>query len=190
MSQNITPEKIKEVLRDATLLITEEELMQAFDQMAVEIEAEMKGTNPIVLPVMNGALPCAAEIIKRLHFPMQMDYVHATRYKGNTVGGDPIHWLKEPTDTLQDRTILIIDDVLDGGQTLHAIVGFCYARGAKKVYTAVMLDKPEGRVASGLQKADFVGLTIPKEFLIGFGLDYDGYLRNLSGVYKVAKHHQ
>lgn len=185
-----TPEKVKAVFRDAELMITEAELMIAFDAMAEQMTPVLKKTNPIVLPVMNGALPCAAELIKRLHFPMQLDYVHATRYRGQTVGGAHIHWIKEPTDTLKERTILVIDDVLDGGQTLHAIVEFCYARGAKKVYTAVMLDKPAGRSKEGLQKADFTGLEIPHEFVIGFGLDYDGYLRNLPGIYKVAKHHQ
>jgi len=181
---------IREVQAQAKLLVSEAELMLAFDKIAIEIAAKLKDTNPIVLPIMNGALMFTAELMKRLDFPMQLDYVHATRYRGNTIGGDHIHWIKEPTDTLTDRTILIVDDVLDGGQTLHAIVEFCYARGAKQVYTAVALDKPDGRSETGLQQADFTGIAIPNEFVIGFGLDYDGYLRNLSGIYQVAKQHQ
>lgn len=182
-------EQVKAVLQDARLLVSEAELMAAFDQMAVSITTELKDLNPIALPVMNGALLSAAELAKRLNFPIQFDYIHATRYRGRTIGGEHIHWLKEPTSSLENRNVLIIDDVLDGGQTLHAIVEFCYARRAKKVYTAVTLDKPTGRSKMGLKQADFVGLEIPDEFVFGFGLDYHGYLRNLPAVYAVAKHH-
>lgn len=186
---SMTPEKVREVFQDAKLLLTEEQLMAAFDKMAHEIEAELKDKNPIMLPVMNGALMPAAELAKRLNFPMQFDYAHATRYRGETIGGDHVHWIKEPTASLEDRIVLVVDDVLDGGQTLHAIVEFCYARGAKKVYTAAMLDKPTARNPGGLKTADFTGIEIPDEYVFGFGLDYHDYLRNVRGVYAVAKHH-
>ena len=186
---SLTPEKLQEVLNDAELLLSPEQLMVAFDKMAEEITAEMQDMNPIMLPVMNGALIPAAELCKRLRFPIQFDYVHASRYRGKLSGADHVHWVKEPSISLKDRAVLVVDDVLDGGQTLDAIVSYCYGMGAKKVYTAVMLDKKDARDPQGLAHADFVGLEIPADYVIGFGLDYHDYLRNAPGVYKVAKHH-
>jgi hypoxanthine phosphoribosyltransferase len=156
--------------------------MKAFDTLAEKINVVLKEENPILLTVMNGALMTSSELAKRLNFPLEMDYVHATRYRGEFAGG-AIHWLHEPNSSLKDRTVLVVDDILDGGITLAEIVAYCNNHGAKKVYTAVMLDKYQKRVPNGLQKADFVGIEIEDHFVFGFGLDYQGYWRNTNAIY-------
>jgi hypoxanthine phosphoribosyltransferase len=180
MSLPIT--ELNRVLQNATCLLSHDELMKAFDTLAEKINVVLKEENPILLTVMNGALMTSSELAKRLNFPLEMDYVHATRYRGEFAGG-AIHWLHEPNSSLKDRTVLVVDDILDGGITLAEIVAYCNNHGAKKVYTAVMLDKYQKRVPNGLQKADFVGIEIEDHFVFGFGLDYQGYWRNTNAIY-------
>jgi len=181
---NITPDHIKSVYNDAEQIVSETELMAAFDKLAAEMKPVLKDANPIFLCVMNGGLMAMSELAKRLHFPLQFDHIHVTRYRGKTSGGT-IHWSKEPCFPLKDRTVVVIDDVLDGGVTLQAVVDYCNGHHPKKLYTVAMLDKPEGRTQGGLPKADFTGLEIPNKYVFGFGLDYYDYLRNVPGIYAV-----
>ncbi len=128
----------------------------------------------------------AAGLLERIDFPLELDYVHATRYTGKTRGGD-IVWKNKPSTSLKDRIILVIDDILDGGITLQEIVNFCQAEGAQKVYTAVLVDKKDVRLPGGLPKADFTGLYADNHYLFGYGLDYKEYLRNAPGIYAISK---
>jgi len=187
--KNITPDYINLVYRSATCLFSKQEVMQAIDTMAHTMEAELKDQNPVMLTVMNGGLITTSELALRLNFPMQMDYVHATRYTGETTGGASVHWKHEPSIDLEGRVVVVVDDILDGGLTLSAIIEYCEGRQAKKVYTAVLLDKTEARQPGALAKADFTGLAVANEYVFGFGLDYHEYLRNIPGIYKVAKEH-
>lgn len=184
----ITPAFIREVQNKATKLITHEQLQHAFDRMAVEITEKLADKDPLFLVIMNGALFCAAEIMRRLNFPMQMDYVQATRYCGKT-HGSTIQWKKEPGTSVKNRVVVIIDDILDGGLTFQAVIDYCYGEGAKEVYTAVMLDKPTARLPNVLKSADFTGIAIENKFVYGCGLDYYEYLRNVPDIYVVAPEH-
>ncbi|MCF6808609.1 hypoxanthine-guanine phosphoribosyltransferase [Thiotrichales bacterium 19S9-12] len=184
----VNHEFIKEVLRDATEIVSEATLMNAFDQMASQITSQLQDKEPLFLCVMNGGFMMAAEVLKRLKFPLKMHYIHATRYN-DTCFGSKIEWVKKPPQEIKGREVVLLDDILDGGITLSEIKKFCQSMGAKEVYTAVMLDKKTNREADGLASADFVGLEIPDEYVFGFGLDYHGYLRNIPSIYAAAKHH-
>lgn len=181
--------KVKEVLDKAECLYNQKQLEEALDKMAVEITAKLKDENPLVLCVMVGALIPTGHILTRLHFPLEVDYIHATRYRGAMRGGD-LHWLVEPRKSLKDRTILIIDDIMDGGLTLAAIIDYCHQFGAKAVHTAVMVNKIRKREENVNFEPDFVGVNTENRYLIGFGLDYEEYLRNAPGIYAVADEHQ
>lgn len=172
---------VHEALKTAECLYTEAQLQSAFDKMAAQLDF-LKEQDPLFLCVMNGGLITIAELLRRLSFPLQYDYIHATRYQADTRGSQII-WRKEPCSTLVNRVVVVVDDILDGGITLASIVSYCKAQLAKKVYTAVMLDKPSGRLLGGVEKADVVGLTIPDRFVFGCGLDYHGYWRNLREIY-------
>jgi len=183
------PKHIQEVYKKATCLYNKQEIESALDNMAQTIHTKLADANPILLCVMIGGLIPAGNLLPRLDFPLELDYIHATRYRGATQGGN-LTWLVKPQISLQDRTVLIVEDILDGGLTLKAIVDYCHQQGAKTVYTAVLLDKQATRVEGGLSKADFTGITMENGYVFGYGMDYEGYLRNASGIYVVAPEHQ
>ena len=183
-----TTDKIQAVLESAELIYSFADIEIALDNMAKEITAKLKDTNPILLCVMTGALVPMGHLLTRLNFPLQIDYIHATRYRGSTRGGD-LHWLVEPRNDLKDRTVLVIDDVMDGGLTLAAILDYCKQEGAKAAYSAVMVNKQRKREPNVNFEPDFNGLMTEDRFLVGFGLDYNEYLRNLPGIYAVAEEH-
>lgn len=176
--------KIHAVLEQAECLYHFAEVNNALDRMANEITKKLKDSNPIILCVMTGALIFAGHLTTRLHFPLQIDYLHVTRYRGAMRGGD-LHWLAEPRYSLKDRIVLILDDIMDGGVTLAAIIDYCNQAKTKAVYSAVMVSKNRQREPGVTFEPDFVGLTTEDKYLFGFGLDYEEYLRNMPGIYAV-----
>ncbi len=180
------PQKIQTIVKEADCLFSFTEVNQALDRMAVEISHELADKNPLILCVMTGALIMTGHLATRLHFPLEMDYIHVTRYRGTTRGGD-LHWLVEPRQSLKDRTILIVDDIFDGGLTLAAIVDYCQQAGAKAIYSAVMVSKEREREPGVNFEPNFVGVTAEDKYLFGFGLDYEEYLRNIPGIYAVRQ---
>lgn len=182
-------EKIKQIQSRAECLYTMDQLNAALDKMAAAITHELSDTNPLVLAVMTGALIPLGHLLSRLHFPLQIDYIHATRYRGKTRGGD-LHWLVEPRQAIKDRTVLVFDDIMDGGLTLAAILDYCQQFGAHQVYSAVMVNKIRKRELGVDFEPDFVGVTTEDRFLVGFGLDYEEYLRNIPGIFAVADEDQ
>jgi hypoxanthine phosphoribosyltransferase len=183
------PNQIQEVYSKATCLCSTADVDKALDKMAAEIHEVLHDKNPVVLCVMIGAIIPLGHLLTRLDFPLELDYVHATRYRGGLKGGE-IHWKSTPRVSLENRTVLIVDDVLDGGVTLQAIVDYCEQQGAAKVYTAALVEKENARIDGGLSKADFVGLEVENRYIFGYGLDYKEYLRNAPGIYAVAPEHE
>lgn len=179
------PKKIQEIYRTATCLYNKQEIEVALDEMALAIHDELALLNPVLLTVLKGGIVLVGNLLPRLDFPLEIDNVHATRYQGAVAGGELI-WKIKPEVPLRDRVILILDDILDLGITLAAVVAYCQEQGAKKVYTGVLVDKKVTRSPVGLAKADFVALTVEDRFIFGYGLDYQEYLRNAPGIYEVA----
>ncbi len=175
---------IEEIYQTAELLHGMDEIQTAIDTMAKEIAQDLQAESPILIPVMTGGLIFAGALLPRLGFPLQLDYLHATRYRGDCEGG-LIHWLAEPKTSLKNRVVLIVDDILDGGVTLREIVAYCREHGAEKVYTAVLVDKVGARDDKGLQRADYTGLECDNRFVFGYGMDYKEYLRNAPGIFAV-----
>ncbi|MDR9468538.1 hypoxanthine-guanine phosphoribosyltransferase [Marinospirillum sp.] len=174
--------RINQVLEEADCLVSEQQVAAAFDRMAAEVTRQLKGARPVVYCVMNGGLFTTSELVKRLHFPLEMDYLHATRYRRQIKGGD-LHWRVEPEVTMKGRSVLIVDDILDEGATLAAILEHCREQGASQVLCAVLVDKKHNRKAVEGFKADFTGLEVEDRYLFGCGMDYQGYLRNLPAIY-------
>ena len=175
-------EDVKQVLKEADCLYTQVEVEQQLDRMAGEITARHENSNPIFLCVMTGAMVPAGHLLTRLNFPLELDYIHATRYAGETTGGE-LAWETEPLISLQDRDIIVFDDILDEGVTLAALVDYCRQQDARNVYTAVLVEKRHDR-KQGI-RADYVGLEIVDRYVFGYGMDYHGYLRNVPGIYAV-----
>lgn len=177
-------EQMQRILQEADCLCDANGVEAALEQMAKNITAQLHHKNPLVYAVMNGGLITAGRLLPKLKFPLQMGYLHATRYGHATTGGQ-LQWLVRPSHDLHERTVLIIDDILDVGGTLDAIMQDCLARGAAAVFTAVLVNKQHKRKARPDLHADFVGLEIPDRFLFGCGMDYQGYWRNADGIYAV-----
>lgn len=177
--------KITGISSRAECLYDEVQVGIALDRMAGAITRKLGETNPLVLGVMVGALIPLGHLLTRLNFPLTVDYIHATRYQGKTRGGD-LHWLVQPRHSLEGRTVLVVDDILDGGLTLASIVDYCRQLGAKAVYTAVLVDKKREREPGVELVPDFAGLETEDRFLFGYGLDYEEYLRNAPGIFAVS----
>ena len=133
--------------------------------------------------VMTGGLILAGRLLPKLIFPLQVDYLHATRYRGDTSGGE-LHWIAHPSFPLKDRTVLVMDDILDEGLTLQSILQACRNEGAKDVFSAVLVKKLHDRCIDNVI-ADFVGLEVEDRYVFGCGMDYHNYHRNLPGIYAV-----
>jgi hypoxanthine phosphoribosyltransferase len=152
--------------------------------MAAAITASIGKKNPMVFCVMNGGLFVTGQLLTRLSFPLEVGYLHATRYGRETTGGDR-DWKALFQADVEGRTVLLVDDILDEGVTLLALVDACRSRGAKKVLTAVLVNKQHERKVMPGYCADFTGLELPDRFVFGYGLDYDGMWRNAPGIYAV-----
>lgn len=179
-----TVAEMNQVLSEADCLVDETRVHEAIDRMAKAISARLEDSNPLLFCVMNGGLILTGQLLPKLKFPVQAEYLHATRYRQETTGGI-LEWKLRPEANMNDRTVLIVDDILDEGTTLDAIVDYCRAHGAREVLTAVLVDKQHDRKSRPDLKADFTGLEVEDRFLFGFGMDYKGYWRNAPGIYAV-----
>ena len=185
----LLPDDIRDVFAKATCLYSKTEIEAALDKMATEISYKLAQSNPIFLCVVVGGIVPLGNLLPRLDFPLEVDYVHATRYGKNTVGKE-ITWKAKPEIDMQNRTVVVVDDILDGGITLEAIIKHCKEEGANEVFTAVLVEKQDARLPGGVQQANFSGLTIPNRYVFGYGMDYKGYLRNAPGIYMVDPEHE
>ena len=179
----ITAEQALAMLREAELLWAPEQIEAALDRMAAAITARLEGRDPLVLMVMNGAFVTVAGLLSRLRFPLRVGYLHATRYRSGTRGGE-IDWIAHPRPAVAEQTVLVVDDIFDEGDTLKAIVDEVRQQGAAAVYSAVLVNKRHDRKAPGLT-VDFVGLEVPDRYVFGCGMDYQEYWRQLPAIYAI-----
>lgn len=182
------PQDIREVFKKARCLYTKDQVDVALDEMAEKISVKLSTENPILLCLVVGGIVPLGHLLLRLDFPLEVDYVHATRYKGGLTAGE-LEWRAKPTTSLKNRTVLLVDDILDTGITLQRVIDYCEIEGAKAVHTAVLVDKSDARQSGGLVEADFTGLIVANEYVFGYGMDYKEYLRNAPGIYAAAPEH-
>ena len=156
---------------------------RAIDAMADGIAAHYAGTVPVYLTVMHGGLPFAARLAMALGargLDLAFDYLHATRYRGATSGGELV-WKHRPATPLRGRRVLLVDDIVDEGHTLAQVRAWCLAEGATEVRIAAMVVKRHGRCVPGLE-AEHVGLDVPDRYVFGYGMDYHEQGRNLPEI--------
>ncbi len=174
---------IRKLRDESECLFSGEQVEQAIARMAQEISAALSESDPLMLCIMNGGLILSGKLATLLDFPLQIDYLHATRYRGET-RGSALNWLVYPRERISGRDILLVDDILDEGNTLAAVKAYCEQQGAKSVFTAVLADKKHARRLPGIS-ADCAGLVLEDKFVFGSGLDFKGYLRNVPGIYAI-----
>ena len=180
----VTSEELYEIYSQADCLHSAEDVTRAFDRLGEQITAKLSDKRPLVLCVMIGGIVPTGRLLPRLNFPLEIDYIHATRYGNSTYGGE-LEWIVKPKTSLQGRVVLLIDDIHDEGHTLAAVKNECKSKGATAVYSAVLVNKIHDRKNN--TTADFVGLSVEDRYVFGSGMDYHGYWRNAPGIYALKE---
>jgi len=174
------PDSVLEARRRAEPVADARAVTRAIDRTAVRVALALGNANPLVLCVMNGGIVYCGRLLARLHFPMELAYAHPARY-GDATRGGALTWAAQPDIDLTARQLLIVDDVLDDGNTLAAVREWALARNAARVWATVLVRKVAPR--NQAVDVDFIGLHCPDRYLFGCGMDYRGYWRNLPAIY-------
>ena len=156
---------------------------RCMDLQAAQLNERYAGSHPLVLCVMTGAMIYAGHLLPRLNFLLDLDYVHASRYGDARTGGQ-LHWIARPTQSVKGREVLLLDDILDEGVTLHEIAKWLNAEGASSIEIAVLTHKE--KAAPQPCKPDYPALSTPDRYVYGFGLDVAGLWRNANGIFVAA----
>lgn len=174
----------RDALLNSEIIFSEQQVQDAVLRMSREINEVMADLHPLILSVMGGAVVFTGQLLPLLNFPLDFDYVHVSRY-GNSQQGGEMKWKVAPHENVRGRVVLVVDDILDEGETLNAVKQRVMALGAKQFYSAIFADKMNGQTKP--IKADFVGLEVPDRFVFGYGMDIHGAWRNLPAIHAVKE---
>jgi hypoxanthine phosphoribosyltransferase len=179
--------RARALIEHAEPIASPEQVQAAVRNVADQLNQRFRNPDeqafPLVLGVMGGAVVFTGHVLPQLGFPLEFDYIHVTRY-GDADQGGQVVWKVIPRQSVAGKTIIVLDDILDEGETLAHVKQRLLDMGAKEVIIAVFADKDLGR-AKPVQ-ADIVGVTIPNRFVVGFGMDVYGYWRNLPGLWAIS----
>lgn len=184
--QDFHHNRARALLESAEELFTKQDVDAAVSAMAANLNARYDQPEaeafPLVLGVMGGAVVFTGNLLPQLTFPLEFDYIHVSRYGDEDRGGEVV-WKVVPRSNVAGRTVIVLDDILDEGETLAHVKQRLLDMGAAEVILAVFADKAIGKAKP--VNADIVGLTIPNRFVVGFGMDAYGYWRNLPGLWAI-----
>jgi len=162
------------------ILLTSEQIETKAKELAHQLNEDYANKNPILLGLLKGSVPFMGDLMKRMDIPAQMEFMDVSSYHGGAASSGQVKILKDLDISVENRHVIIVEDIVDTGFTLNKVIELLKHRGAASVEVVSMLDKPEGRVVK--MEAKYVGFVIPKAFVVGYGLDYDEYYRNLPYV--------
>jgi len=161
-----------------------EKIDQSIEQLAQRMNVELKDTTPLFLVILNGSFMFAADLLKKITIPCEISFVKLSSYVG-TQSTEQVRELIGFNEEISGRTVIILEDIIDTGITMEKVLDRLERMGAHEVKIATLLFKP-----SAFQKdfaIDYVGIEIPNDFIVGYGLDYDGQGRNLKDIYKIVE---
>ncbi len=164
----------------AEVLVSQSKIAKETTRLAKEVSKDYHNQYPIVVGLLKGCMPFMSDLIKQLDFHMEVGFMDVSSYHGGTESTVDVKIEKDLNMPVNDRHVLIAEDIVDSGRTLKAVIDLLKARGAKTIEVVTMLDKPEGRKIK--YKPKYIGITIPKVFVVGYGLDYQERYRNLPYV--------
>lgn len=162
------------------ILLTSEQIETKAKELATQLNTDYAEKNPILLGLLKGSVPFMADLMKHMDIPAQMEFMDVSSYHGEVSSSGHVKIMKDLDTPVENRHVIIVEDIVDTGFTLSKVIDLLKHRGAASVEVVSMLDKPEGRVVE--MEAKYVGFVIPKEFVVGYGLDYNEYYRNLPYV--------
>ena len=177
-------EELIQALRNSECLISSTELKAIYDRLATELNLYYYGLNPIVLIILNGGLIPAGQLLPRLNFFARIGYLHATRYENNE--GKNLLWKAKPSQNITGEDVLLIDDIFDEGITLKNVYEELLKEKPNSLKTCTLLNKIHNRKVDNFQ-IDFVGTDVEDRYLVGSGMDFYGYFRNLNGIYALKE---
>jgi len=177
-------DKVKVRDKEFSLFLTVEDINKAVEQIAEMINIDMKGRDPLFLCVLNGAFIFASDLLKKVEVDCEISFVKLSSYVG-TQTTNTVRELIGLDQVLVDRTVVVIEDIIDTGITMDYTLDKLRKLGASDVRIATLLFKPEAFKKN--YAIDYVGIVIPNEFIVGYGLDYDGHGRNLPDIYKIIE---
>ena len=177
--------ELEQVHQTAECLFDEKAVEQAIARCATEAAEALQAQSPLLLVVMNGGLTFADRLLAHWDFPLELDYIHFTRYDGATRGGKN-KTIALPRTPLKGRNVAVIDDIFDEGLTLQDIVLWAREQGAASVTSMILADKQHNRKQTSY-RPDYVALDVEDKYVYGYGMDYKGWMRNKRGIYAVAK---
>jgi len=172
---------IKKILSESECIYTERQINSSIEELAKKIEEKTYSLNPLIVPILDGAVMFSAVLLKHFSFPFDVDYMHLTRYRGTTVGSS-LEWKKKPTMIIENRNVVIVDDIFDEGYTLSEAAQYCRNKNAKNVLTVVLALKERNRNNDN-NLPDYYALKVPDRYVFGFGMDYKNNYRDLSSIY-------
>lgn len=170
--------------KDFELFIDADTIQESIKRIAVDINKDLDGKNPIFVAILNGSFMFAGDLMKHVTVPSEITFVRISSYKGleSTKNIKEIIGLNED---IEGRTVVILEDIVDTGNTIVRLLEQFESHNPKEIKVATLLFKPKALVKD--VKPDYVALDIPNDFIVGYGLDYDGYGRNLQDIYKIRK---
>jgi hypoxanthine phosphoribosyltransferase len=175
----MTLDEARRLLAESELLLDADACAAATARLAREITRAAGEDMPLVLAVMGGATVFAGQLLTQLAFPLEFDYIHVSRYGDRTRGGE-LRWKVEPSRKVEGRTVVVLDDILDEGETMAEIRRRVLSMGARRFLCAVFCEKQIGKPKP--IAADFVGVSVPDRYVFGYGMDVSGLWRNLPSV--------
>jgi hypoxanthine phosphoribosyltransferase len=174
---------VKILDKEFSLSIKEEDILKAVDVMAEKLNSDMAGKNPLFIVILNGAFMIASDLFKRLTIPCEISFVKLSSYEGTQTTAN-VKTLIGLNDEIKGRNIIILEDIVDTGHTVEDILESLKPLAPADVKFATMLFKPNAYLKN--IPIDYIGIEIPNDFIVGYGLDYDGYGRNLADIYKIV----
>jgi hypoxanthine phosphoribosyltransferase len=177
--------KQKVTLKDKTfeLFIPFEKIMEAIDKLAEKMNKELAESDPIFLVVLNGSFMFSADLLKKINFDCQVSFVKLASYEG-THSSYNVKKLIGLNEEIKGRSIVVLEDIIDTGLTMEKLFEELNQCEPKEILIATLLFKPNAIIKD--IDIDYVGIEIPNDFIVGYGLDYDGYGRNLKDIYKIV----
>ena len=162
------------------VLISEEEISSICKRLGQQITKDYENEFPIVLGLLKGCVPFMSDLVKHISIHVEMAFMNVSSYHGGIESSGDVKIDMDLSSPVKNRHVLIAEDIVDSGRTIQSVVDLLKYRGAKSVRVAALLDKPDGRVIDFVP--DYIGKTIPKAFVVGYGLDYEEKYRNLPYV--------
>jgi len=162
------------------ILVSEEQLQETIKKLGATLAEDYRGKDPLVICILKGAIFFMADLVRAMDCNLEIDFMDVSSYGNEFESSGEVRILKDLGQSVKDRHVIIVEDIIDTGQTLKNLCNLFKERNAASVKIATLLDKPEGRIVE--IEADYTCFTIPNEFVVGYGLDYDEYYRNLPYV--------